>query len=200
MSQEKDLSFFYLATQNKGKIREFSLTSLAPYFQPLPKFDEEPEETGQTCQENAEIKARYYREALNAPVLSDDSGFFIESLEGYPGVHSAREAKKYGSFEKVFQEIEKKAASGSYAYFLCSLCYCDMTGSTYVFEGKLEGTLSFPAKGSHGFGYDPIFVPSGCEKTLSEIDHTLKAQISHRALAIQKFKEFFLEKKASGLF
>jgi XTP/dITP diphosphohydrolase len=195
MSEFKKEAFFYLATQNKGKVKEFSLTSLAPFFKPLPPLDNEVEETGATCAENAKIKAKYYHTLLQAPVLSDDSGFFVETLGGYPGVHSAREAKLYGGFENVFREIESRATIGAKAYFLCVLCYCNRKGESFLFEGKLEGSLSFPAKGRHGFGYDPIFIPESYEKTFSQLEPLLKSKISHRALAIEKFKNFFFKNK-----
>lgn len=181
----------YLATQNLGKVKEFSQTWLAPFLQSLPKGLREPEETGQTCADNAVIKAKAYSEYLEAPVLSDDSGFFIESLDGYPGVHSSRVIKETGSIDKVFASIEQRVSVGAKAYFETVLCYLDSKGQIHLFKGQLKGVLSFPARGQNGFGYDPIFIPEGYDCTLGQLDPDEKAKISHRARALEKFEKQF---------
>ena len=181
----------YLGTQNKGKIAEFQQTWLKEILKLLPDGIEEPVETGSTCRDNAQLKAHYYFQHLSHPVLSDDSGFFIPHLDGFPGVLSSRVIKEYGSIEKVFKFIEDKAPCGAKAYFLTVLCFIDESGQEFVFEGKLEGFLSFPAKGDNGFGYDPIFTPKGYDKPLGELSQLTKLRISHRAKAIKVFRTFY---------
>ena len=188
---------FYLGTQNIGKVGEFEKTWLAPFLMRLPSDIADPVETGKTCEDNAVLKARYYNRHLKSPVLSDDSGFFIPSLNDYPGIFSARVVREQGSIERVFEDIMQRAESGARAYFLTVLCFIDEQGKEFIFEGKLEGTLSFPAKGDNGFGYDPIFKPRGASLSLGELVPEKKLEVSHRALALEQFKIFF--KKSYGI-
>lgn len=181
----------YLGTQNKGKVAEFEQTWLKDKLAPLPQGLAEPVESGHTCEENAQIKARYYHQHLSRPVLSDDSGFFVPKLDGFPGVLSSRVIKDFGSIDAVFKEIETKAGSGVKAYFITVLCFINEKGEEFLFQGKLPGTLSFPATGENGFGYDPIFIPEGFKQALGELPVSTKLEISHRAKALERFYDFF---------
>ena len=180
-----------LATQNPGKVLELQKTWLGPVLEPLPNHLDQPVEDGQTCEENALIKARYYHQMLGRAVLSDDSGFFIKKLSGYPGVHSAPIVQSLGGYRQFFELIENKAKNGDEAYFLCVLAYKTSDGQEYVFKGKLEGSLSFPARGEAGFGFDPIFVAHGYQKTLAQMSLDEKNSLSHRHQALQIFSQHF---------
>lgn len=180
-----------LATGNQGKVREFQQTWLKPFLKPLPSDILEPEEDGQTCQENALLKARYYTQKIGHPVLSDDSGFFIPSLNNYPGIYSSRVIQEQGSIERVFEYIAKNTSSGEPAYFECVLAIATPQGFEKTFIGQLHGTLSVPAQGTQGFGYDPIFKPQGVEDTLGQLSPEEKNAISHRAVALEKLHLWF---------
>ncbi|MDR2206363.1 MAG: RdgB/HAM1 family non-canonical purine NTP pyrophosphatase [Flavobacteriaceae bacterium] len=185
-----------IATHNEHKKEEirqilgknFVVKSLTDYG----IFDEIAE-NGKTFKENAEIKAKYCFEKTGIPSLGDDSGLAVEALNGKPGIFSARYADDHDfvkNIEKVLDEM--KSIENRKAYFITVLCYYDESGAKF-FEGKVHGNLLTENKGFKGFGYDPIFVPDGYEKTFAEMPSEEKNQISHRKKAIEKFLEF-LEK------
>lgn len=184
-----------LATHNEGKVQEF-LPMLAPLGVELISAGSlglpEPEETGATFEENAVLKARGAAEASGLPALADDSGLVIPALDGAPGIHSARMAKEAGGFPAMFDRLERMLAErgaepGSPAYFIAVLCLALPGGGEQCFEGRVEGRLSFPARGRAGFGYDPIFIPGGHAQTFSEFPPEVKNRLSHRARAVEKF-------------
>jgi len=182
-----------IATKNKGKVVEIE-KMLSKYGISLSSAADlditEPEETGSTFIANAELKARYYGKDANMPALADDSGLCIEALDGKPGVHSARYASELGGFENAMQKLgeELDANPNKKAKFVCALAlYLPESSEIFSFEGEINGTLTFPARGDHGFGYDPIFIPNGYDKTFAEIDKDIKQKISHRADAFEKF-------------
>ena len=183
-----------IATNNKGKFLEIS-SLLAPFkIEAIPTFQfnlEEPEESGKTFAENSLIKAKYYAKKTNLIALADDSGLCIEAMNGAPGIHSARFAldeKGEKNFSAAFEKIAQKISENSRAYFICNLTIFDpQTDFSISFEGRVDGNLIFPPRGNKGFGYDPIFIKDGMEKTFGEIDADEKDKISHRGDAFLKF-------------
>ena len=153
---------------------------------------EEPEETGVTFAENAELKAVYYGEISNLPTLADDSGLCIDALDGYPGVYSARLAPDR-DFSKAIEIIQNKLLlkdlDSSPASFVCSLALRWPDGHVKIFEGKIDGVINFPPRGDNGFGYDPIFTPQGKTQVFAEMDPVEKNKMSHRAKAFTKLMQ-----------
>lgn len=190
-----------IATHNAGKLKEIAAL-LAPYgieclsagSLGLP----EPDETGTTFAENALIKARAAAEAAQLPALADDSGLSVTALGGRPGVYTADWAERQrfegepgrdwymamGKVEGLLAEQGDDVDRG--AWFSCVLALAWPNGETAVYEGRVDGTLTWPPRGTLGFGYDPVFVPQGREQTFAETDPAEKHAISHRAAAFAK--------------
>jgi XTP/dITP diphosphohydrolase len=177
-----------LASHNKGKLREIEallrplrieVISAAALGLPEPPEDA-PDFAG-----NARIKALAAATASGLPALSDDSGFCVAALDGAPGVHSARwagPAKDFGlAMTAVHQRIGDTADRR--AWFIAALCLAWPDFHTETFLGRIDGTVVWPPRGSHGFGYDPIFVPAGAQASFGEMDPDEKHAISHRARA-----------------
>jgi XTP/dITP diphosphohydrolase len=193
-----------IASNNKGKISEITklLEKLDIKCIGADKFNFiEPEETANNFADNALIKAKFYGDKTNLIALSDDSGLCIDALENQPGVHSARFAinengkKDFNfAFEKIFFMLANKkifAKNCPSAFFICNLCLYNPHNNFYInFEGRVDGHLVYPARGSKGFGYDPIFVKNGMTKTFGEIEYELKESISHRAMAFLKLENW----------
>ena len=183
-----------IATHNPGKVREIG-DLLAPYGIETRSAGEldlaEPEETGATFAENAILKARAAAKASGLPALADDSGLCVASLDGAPGIHSARWAGPDKDFpsamERVRRELEEKGSLDVSAKFVCVLALAASDGEAETFEGEIVGRVIFPPRGNKGFGYDPIFVPQGFTQTFGEIDPARKHAMSHRARAFEKF-------------
>ena len=186
-----------LASHNPGKVREidnllrpFSVEVISAGALNLP----EPEETGLTFVANAELKARAAVEGSGLPALADDSGLAVEDLGGDPGIYSARWAgpdKDFGlAMDKVRAALDKVADGLSQnrpkARFICVLSLAWPDGHIESFEGTVAGTLTFPARGDRGFGYDPIFVPDGFDITFGEMEPDRKHGMSHRAHAFRQ--------------
>jgi XTP/dITP diphosphohydrolase len=181
------------ASHNQGKVRE-----LAALFAPfhvecvsaaslgLP----EPEETGASFTENAALKAEAAAKASGMMAIADDSGLEVAALQGAPGIHSARwggATKDFGlAMERVHRELEAKRASDLRANFTCALALAAPGAHAQVFEGKVFGMVTWPPRGQHGFGYDPIFIPDGYSETFAEIAPELKNALSHRMRAFEK--------------
>ncbi len=180
-----------VASHNPGKVREIS-TLLRPYCLSLVCAADlnlpEPEETGKTFAENAAIKALAGSRASVLPAISDDSGLVVPALGGAPGIYSARWAGPGKDFKlamkKVMNELKGKDRS---ACFFCALAIAWPDSHVEVFEGRVDGALTWPMRGDKGFGYDPIFVPGGHDMTFGEMEPEKKHAISHRADAFQKF-------------
>ncbi len=187
-----------IATHNEGKLREISalLEPLGIACTGAAELDlPEPEETGVTFIDNAELKARTAADLSGLPALADDSGLCVEALGGMPGVFSARwaEAREGGrdfalAMERVWEQVEACGPRVSRdAHFVCALAIAwPNDGQTESFDGRVDGTLVWPARGDKGFGYDPMFVPEGHEQTFGEMDPNAKHAISHRARAFRK--------------
>jgi len=192
-----------VATNNSGKLAEISslLKQINIEAVAAPKDILEPEETGLTFAENSLLKAKYYANKTKLVALADDSGLCVEALDGDPGIHSARfsldETGKKNfpqAFEKIFDSLKNNGVepSGAKAYFICNLTIFDPETDFFAsFEGRIDGTLSFPARGAEGFGYDPIFVKDGMTQSFGEIKADEKDQISHRAEAFRQFLDYF---------
>lgn len=185
-----------LASHNKGKIAEFRAL-MAPMRIEIVSSGElglpEPEETGDTFAANALLKAEATAKAAGLPALADDSGIEIGALDGAPGVYSARWAGEARDFAYAMARVERElAAKGALApapraNFTCMLCLAMPEGEAEFFEGKVFGHLTFPPKGTEGFGYDPIFVPDGHSRSFGEMPAEAKHRISHRAIAFEAF-------------
>tara|TARA_A100001391_G_scaffold129559_1_gene88674 strand:- start:20663 stop:21286 length:624 start_codon:yes stop_codon:yes gene_type:complete len=190
-----------IATHNAGKLKEISAL-LAPYGLEcisagalgLP----EPAETGATFIENALIKAEAAAKASGLPALADDSGLSVAALDGKPGVYTADWAQRqwfegepgrdwYMAMGKVEGCLQALGADTPRdAWFSCVLAIAWPEGDHTVYEGRVDGTLTWPPRGEMGFGYDPVFVPAGSDLTFAEIAPEEKHKVSHRADAFAK--------------
>jgi XTP/dITP diphosphohydrolase len=186
-----------IASHNQGKVAEIRAL-LAPLainvVSAADKHVSEPDETGATFAENARLKSRHSALATGLPALSDDSGLAIPALGGAPGIYSARWAGAGKDFSVAFlriqNELVEKQLATAPAYFVCTLSLSLPDGKDHLFEGRIDGMLTFPPRGDLGFGYDPIFIPDGYNDTFAEIDAAEKNRISHRAKAFAKFLKF----------
>ena len=190
-----------IATHNAGKLKEIGAL-LEPYGVKCISAGSlglpEPAETGTTFVQNALIKARAAAEASGLAALADDSGLSVAALDGRPGVYTADWAERqwfegdpgrdwYMAMGKVEGLLQAKgSATPRDAWFSCVLALAWPDGETEVYEGRAEGTLTWPPRGTMGFGYDPVFVPQGREMTFAELDPEEKHRISHRADAFAK--------------
>jgi len=190
-----------IATHNAGKLREIRAL-LAPYEMDCVSAGElglpEPDETGTTFAENALIKAHAAAQAAQLPALADDSGLSVVALGGAPGVYTADWAQAasyeggpgrdwYLAMGKVEGKLAELGADVSRdGWFSCVLALAWPDGSDAVFEGRIDGALTWPPRGTLGFGYDPVFVPRGDTLTFAELDPAHKHAISHRADAFAK--------------
>ena len=193
-----------IATTNPGKIREIRelLADVPADFvtlADLPAIDE-PEETGATFAENARLKALYYAAATGLPSVADDSGIEIDALDKAPGVHSARwHGYDYAvKFRKIYELLAEKGVPTSTARFVACVAFAEDGRVAFESRGVVEGTIAPEPKGSHGFGYDPIFFypPLGC--TLAEVDGDAKARVSHRGAAFREFRHYLLSLSERG--
>jgi XTP/dITP diphosphohydrolase len=183
-----------VASHNAGKVKEIE-ELLAPYGLKTLGAAElgiaEPEETGTSFKENAQLKARAAMDASRLPALADDSGLCVAALDAAPGIYSARWAGPTKDFrwamKRVEDEMRRTGNPDTRAYFGCALALAAPGAETEIFEGRVYGALTFPPRGDKGFGYDPIFVPEGYRFTFGEMDPSAKQAISHRARAFEKF-------------
>ena len=186
-----------LASNNPNKLIEFraiftnhNIISLSDIG-----FNKDIPETGSTLEDNALIKVREIFKLTNAICISDDTGLEVEALNGAPGVFSARYAGEPSNatenIKKLLNELKKKNTINRSAKFRTVIAYKD-SNQELLFEGIVEGSISLAPKGTSGFGYDPIFVPNDHKLTFAEMSIDIKNNISHRANAIKKLKEYFL--------
>lgn len=177
-----------LASHNKGKLREiedllhpFGVEVVSAGAVGLP----EPEENAPDFVGNARIKALAAATASGLPALSDDSGFCVAALGGEPGVLSARWAGPSKDFGMAMAEVHRRmgAAVDRRAWFVAALCLAWPDGHTETFQGRVDGTVVWPPRGTRGFGYDPMFLPAGTEATFGEMEPDAKHAVSHRARA-----------------
>ena len=182
------------ATNNKHKIEEVQHL-LKKNVQLLSLHDiscnEELSETGNTLEENARQKARYVYEKYGKNCFADDTGLEIEALNGRPGVLSARYGGEEKNADKNINKVlsEMKNIKNRNAYFKTFIVLI-INRIEYLFEGKINGTISYGIKGKKGFGYDPIFIPEGLDISFAEMTMEEKNKISHRAVAVKKLVAF----------
>lgn len=182
------------ATNNRGKFKE--ATAILPSSFTLLSLEEFPdaslpEENEDTLEGNALIKARHIHNLYKIPCFADDTGLFIESLDNAPGVHSARfsgqGASSLSNMEKVLNLLDGKDNRKAYFKTVIALI---ISGKEFLFEGKLIGEITKGLSGHEGFGYDPIFVPTGFTKTLAEMGDEAKNALSHRRRALVQMANF----------
>lgn len=185
------------ATNNKHKIREIT-DLLDDNFRILGLADlnitEDIPEEAETLEENALLKARYVHERSGLNVFADDTGLEVTALGGAPGVYSARYAGEGKSFDDNIEKLlgAMKGADDRRARFRTVIALI-LDGSEYLFEGMVEGEITRERRGTGGFGYDPVFLASGHDRTFAEIPLSEKNTISHRARAMRKLLEFLRE-------
>lgn len=182
------------ATHNPGKVPEiaalldgrFEIVTAGQLGLP------EPDETESTFVGNALLKARHAADLSGLPALADDSGLSVKALDGAPGIFSARWAGPTKDFalamRNVEERLEETASDDRSAWFTSALAVAWPNGPAVVVEGRVDGTLVFPGRGTRGFGYDPIFMPDGETLTFGEMEPTAKDAMSHRARAFAKLK------------
>lgn len=190
-----------VATHNAGKLAEIR-DLLAPYRIEAVSAGElglaEPEETGDTFEANAALKALAAATAAGLPALADDSGLCVSALDGKPGIHSARWAGEDRDFTRAMRTIEELIEQGGSgdrrAFFVAALCLAWPDGHTETVRGEVHGDLVWPPRGNAGFGYDPMFRPDGHDRTFGEMTaeekHGLRPGeegLSHRARAFALF-------------
>ena len=189
----KELIF---ASHNKGKIAE--LKQILEPFGVIVKTTEDielpdVEETGETFEENAALKAVTIAKLTGVVCIADDSGLCVNALDGRPGVYSARYAPNRDfdkAIDMLLQEIEASKNKDRSAYFACVLALGYPDGTYKSFEGRVDGLISYDRKGNSGFGFDPIFIPLGYDKTFAELGSEIKNKISHRGRALEKFTAY----------
>ncbi len=191
-----------IATRNLGKVREFAqlLDGVPLRVLNLAEFPDttEVEETGATFAENALLKARLYAAQTGVRTLADDSGLEVDALGGAPGVYSARYAGTNASdaerTARLLVELKRSTDARRRARFVCVIALFNPDGEhAHTFTGTCEGTIATAPRGSHGFGYDPIFVPDGYTQTFGELPREVKQDISHRSRALRAALEFLRE-------
>ena len=184
-----------IASHNPGKVREIA-ELLGPYgIEPVSAADldlPEPDETGNSFVDNAELKARLAADLSGLPALADDSGLSVDALDGRPGIYSARWAGESKDFRLAMERVEEEVLAkgpeaGRNAHFVCALSVCwPDDGQCESFEGRVDGLLVWPPRGENGFGYDAMFQPIGREMTFGQMDPADKYAMSHRADAFRK--------------
>jgi XTP/dITP diphosphohydrolase len=179
-----------IASHNQGKVEELSAL-LAPFeIDTVPAVSlgiPEPDETGDSFEANAALKAKAAAMTSGLPAIADDSGLVVPALDGAPGIYSARWAGPDKDFRIAMQRVHRELADRDRsARFVAVLALAWPYGDLELFRGEVAGNLVWPPRGKHGFGYDPIFVPAGGVATFGEIDPAEKHKISHRARAFAK--------------
>jgi XTP/dITP diphosphohydrolase len=191
-----------VATRNRGKVRELRelLKSVPLELVGLGDFDglEDVEETGSSFRENAELKAVGYARQSGLLALADDSGLEVEVLGGAPGIYSARFAGAHAGYNKrmseLLRQIDDLGGKDRSARFVCVMAVGDPAGKVRATaSGICEGEIAREPRGINGFGYDPIFVPTGFDRTFGELPDDIKQQISHRARAAAEIMRYLLD-------
>lgn len=188
-----------VGTKNRDKIVEIRriLADLPVEVVDLSAFEEVPDavEEGETFEENACSKALFFARQTGLLTISDDSGLEVDALDGRPGVYSARYAGEdvtYGDNNRLLlEELEGVPTEKRTARFRCVIALSTPKGVVFACEGTVEGVIAEAPRGTHGFGYDPVFGPLGRRETFGELDGATKDGISHRARALGEFKRLF---------
>jgi XTP/dITP diphosphohydrolase len=187
-----------VATRNKGKIIEINalLAGLVDQVSSAGDFSAFPEtvEDGATFEENALKKAREASRFSGLPALADDSGLVVDALHGRPGVFSARFAGEgagdAANNARLIEECSNLPAEQLQAAFVCVLAFVTPEGDERLFSGRVTGRILSEARGDGGFGYDPLFLVNGSERSMAELTLAEKNSLSHRAQAFRKFREY----------
>jgi len=182
-----------IASHNRGKVEEisallmpFRIAALAAASLGIP----EPEETGDSFEANAALKAVAAAQASGLPALADDSGLVVPALGGAPGIYSARWAGPTKDFRIAMERVHRELGEQDHsALFVAALALAWADGNLDLFRGEVAGALVWPPRGERGFGYDPMFVPEGRTETFGETEPAQKHRISHRARAFAKLVE-----------
>jgi XTP/dITP diphosphohydrolase len=191
-----------LATTNPNKVREIR-AMLAGLPQEIVGLDdhggvEAPEETGLTFEENAHLKARYYSDATGMAAIAEDSGLVVDALDGQPGVESARFAgadTPYAEkFRRLYAMLDERGSRESPARFVCALAVASEGRVIFEARGTVEGSIAPEPRGSHGFGYDPIFFYPPEGRTLAEVGDDIKRAVSHRGAAFRQLRAFLVRR------
>lgn len=187
------MAHIVVATKNAHKVEEFRrlLADQDVELLSLADFPGAPdvEENGTTFAENASLKAAAASSYCDAAAFADDSGLEVEALDGRPGVYSSRYAPTDPErIEKLLKELD--GVENRRARFVCAIAIAFNGEVLEVFEGEVKGTITIAPRGKDGFGYDPVFLPDGYDKTFAELTGEEKNKISHRANAFAKALEF----------
>lgn len=188
-----------LATHNKGKAKEFKSLLENLGFEILTKGDIgieiDPVENGKTLEDNAKIKAIAIYNEIKTFTIADDTGLFVESLNGLPGVHTARYAGENCSDKENREKLlfEMSGIKNRKAYFETVIALVDDSGEIYYAHGRCDGSIAETERGDRGFGFDKLFIPKGYDKTFAELSEEEKNKISHRALALLELKKLLKE-------
>ena len=196
-----------IATNNSGKVEEYRrLLGYLPVELTTPSNEgmtEEPDETGDTFEENALIKARFYSEATGLPALADDSGIEVDALNGEPGVRSAR----YGGMQEASDDDRNKLLLSKLSHvpweertarFRCAVAMVWPDAGEETFQGACQGFVAFETSGQKGFGYDPLFYYPNFDKTFGQVDAEAKDSVSHRGIAARKAVQRLKEVVGAG--
>ena len=186
-----------IATKNKGKAKEFERLLSPKGYEVFTLLDfpdfQDIEETGETFEENAVLKAEEASAILNEMVIADDSGLIIDALDGRPGVYSARyageEKDDNSNMDKVLSELEGVPFNERTARFYCVLAIAGPEMKTRTYSGSCEGKILEERRGTNGFGYDPVFFVEDKDRTMAELTSDEKAAISHRGKALKQFEK-----------
>src|SRR5438552_8750343 len=182
-----------IASHNPGKVEEIAALLAPCAVETITAGSlsiSEPEETGDSFEANAALKARAAAEASGLPSLADDSGLVVPALGGAPGIYSARWAGPAKDFQLAMERVHRElGGQDRSAFFVAVLALAWPEGDLELFRGEVAGALVWPPRGERGFGYDPMFVPEGEEATFGEIRPAQKHRISHRARAFAKLAE-----------
>lgn len=186
-----------LATKNKGKIKELQalVQDMSIELLSLEDIPDMPDvsEDGYSFQENALKKACTIAKHTGITAIADDSGLEVDALNGAPGIHSARyageKATDQENIQKLLNALNGLSLNKRTARFRCSIAVCTPQGRYITAEGTCEGVIALEARGSHGFGYDPIFLLPDKNCTMAELEPSIKNLISHRAMALAKLKD-----------
>ena len=195
MIMAQRLTKLVFATKNKNKLEEVKHLLTGTGIEILPVEGEfDPEETGETFEENALIKARAAAEIMEMPAIADDSGLVVDALDGRPGVHSSRyEQTDEKRINKLLCELENTAEPNRTARFVCSVVIVSEQGEILFSTAQsCEGKIIFAPAGGHGFGYDPVFYLPEKNATMAELSMEEKNTVSHRSKAFKKALEWLL--------
>lgn len=187
-----------LATNNKNKVSEMkeklSKLGINVLSQSEAGINIDVDETGETFKENAKIKAEAIYNLVKKPVLADDSGLCIDALDGAPGVHSHRfageDATDQDRINIVLDKLKNVPFEERTARFKCCVCFIDENGENHYFEDTAEGIIADSPRGSNGFGFDPVFLFEGGDRTFAEFSKEEKNAVSHRGKAVAKFIDY----------